>query len=243
MGVRGTDLAKETADLVLRDDRFATIGAAIEEGRIVYDNIRKFVFYLFSCNGAEILVLVIAGLAAWPLPLLPLQLLWINMITDTFPALALAMEPGDAAAMRQPPRHPRTAILSGGFLLEIAFHAGLITAATLAAFLWILAADPQRAPTAAFMTLALGQSLHLVNARSPDRISRSGHLSNPFAVAGVFAAVSLQLAAAFVPRLAAILHVVPLSAADWLVVGLASIAPALIGQLVKSVRRGRSAIA
>ena len=100
MGLRGTDVAKEAAAIVLQDDRFETIAAAIEEGRVIYDNIRKFVFYLFSCNLAEILVLLIAGLAALP-PLAPLQILWLNLVTDTFPALALAMEPGDPDVMRQ----------------------------------------------------------------------------------------------------------------------------------------------
>ena len=104
MGLRGTDVAKRAAAIVLRDDRFETIAAAVEEGRVIFDNIRKFVFYLFSCNVAEVLVLLIAGLAAVPPPLFPLQLLWLNMVTDTFPALALAVEPGDPAVMRRPPR-------------------------------------------------------------------------------------------------------------------------------------------
>ena len=119
MGVRGTDVAKQAAAIVLQDDRFETVAAAVEEGRVIFDNIRKFVFYLFSCNVAEILVLLVAGLAGLPLPLTPLQLLWLNMVTDTFPALALAMEPGDATVMRRPPRDPQEAILSPAFLTAI----------------------------------------------------------------------------------------------------------------------------
>ena len=118
MGGRGTDVAKEAAAIVLQDDRFETIAAAVEEGRVIYDNIRKFVFYLFSCNVAEMLVLLVAGLAGLPLPLLPLQMLWLNMVTDTFPALALAMEPGDADVMRRPPRNPQEAMLSRAFLAQ-----------------------------------------------------------------------------------------------------------------------------
>ena len=118
MGIRGTDVAKEAAAIVLQDDRFETVAAAVEEGRVIFDNIRKFVFYLFSCNVAEVLVLLVAGLAGLPLPLAPLQLLWLNMVTDTFPALALAMEPGDPDVMRRPPQDPQEAILSRAFLDE-----------------------------------------------------------------------------------------------------------------------------
>ena len=169
MGLRGTDVAKEAAAIVLQDDRFETIAAAVEEGRVVYDNIRKFVFYLFSCNVAEILVLLIAGLAGLPAPLLPLQILWLNMVTDTLPALALAVEPGDADVMKRPPRNPKEAILSRGFLTGIAIYGALITASTLAVFLWALAHAPAQATTMSFMTLALAQILHLGNARSERR--------------------------------------------------------------------------
>ncbi len=116
MGLRGTDVAKEAASIVLQDDRFESIGAAVEEGRVIYDNIRKFVFYLFSCNVAEVLVLLTAALAGLPLPLLPLQILWLNIVTDTFPALALAMEPGDADIMQPPATQP-----AGGALVAV-FH-------------------------------------------------------------------------------------------------------------------------
>ena len=119
MGGRGTDVAKEAAAIVLQDDRFETVAAAVEEGRIIFDNIRKFVFYLFSCNVAEVLVLLVAGLAGLPLPLAPLQLLWLNMVTDTFPALALAIEPGDVDVMRRPPQNPQDAILSRQFLARV----------------------------------------------------------------------------------------------------------------------------
>src|SRR5690606_37663015 len=95
MGKRGTDVAREAASIVLRDDRFTTIAAAMEQGRVIHDNIRKFVYFLFSCNVAEILVLFTGVISGLPLPLLPLQILWLNFVTDTFPALALAMEPAE----------------------------------------------------------------------------------------------------------------------------------------------------
>ena len=127
MGIRGTDVAKEAAAIVLQDDRFDTIAAAVEEGRIIFDNIRKFVFYLFSCNVAEVLVLLFAALAGLPMPLMPLQILWLNMVTDTFPALALALEPGDANVMeRAAARSARSAAVAQvsdeGGVLRVADH-------------------------------------------------------------------------------------------------------------------------
>ena len=235
MGGRGTDVAKEAAAIILQDDRFETVAAAVEEGRIIFDNIRKFVFYLFSCNVAEIFVLLIAGLAAWPVPVLPLQLLWLNIVTDTFPALALAMEPGDPDVMRRPPRSPNEAFLSASFLWSIAFYATLITAATLAAFWWMHDADPVRARTVAFVTLGLAQSFHLVNARQSGAVTGRAHVSNPYAIAGVALAVALQLIAVLVPSLRAVLGTTALAADEWLVVAIASVSPALVGQAVKAI--------
>ena len=139
MGMRGTDVAREAAAIVLQDDRFETIAAAVEEGRVVGDNIRKFVFYLFSCNTAEVLVLLVAGLAGWPTRYSRLQVLWLNIITDTFPALALALEPADRDVMSRPPRDPREALLSRAFLRSVGGYAALITVAVIAVFVWSLA--------------------------------------------------------------------------------------------------------
>lgn len=238
MGRRGTDVAKEAAAIVLQDDRFGTVAAAVEEGRVIYGNIRKFVFYLFSCNLAEVLVLLGAGLASLPLPLLPLQLLWLNMLTDTFPALALAVEPSDRDVMRQPPRNPQEALLSRPFLTSIFFYATLITAATLGAFVWALAAMPHAATTVAFMTLAFAQVFHLGNARSAgDVVHLSGIVANKWALAGAGIAIALQLLAIGVAPLREILDLVLLDRTAWLVVIGASAAPAVIGQIIKLFRR------
>jgi Ca2+-transporting ATPase len=233
MGIRGTDLAKEAADLILADDRFTTIGAAVEQGRIIFDNIRKFVFYLFSCNLAEILVLLGAGVAGLASPLLPLQILWLNLVTDTFPALALAVEPGDPGVMRQPPRDPGEAILSSRMLRAIGFYATLIAAVTLIAF--FLAGT-----TAAFMTLAFAQILHLGNARSREPVlTPRTALANRTAIGAVALAAGLQLLAVFLTPLADLLLVEPMSAGQWVFVGVLSAIPAVTGQLVKAVRSGR----
>ncbi|MDQ3171762.1 MAG: cation-transporting P-type ATPase [Acidobacteriota bacterium] len=237
MGRRGTDVAKEAAAIVLQDDRFGTVAAAVEEGRVIYANIRKFVFYLFSCNLAEVLVLLLAGVAGLPLPLLPLQILWLNMLTDTFPALALAVEPSDTDVMLQPPRNPREAILSGAFLMGVAFYAGLITVATLGAFVWALGAAPDRATTVAFMTLAFAQIFHLGNARSAGAVLRPASITaNGWALAGAGVAITLQMVALLYAPLRNVLHLVPLEARDWLVVVACAAMPAIVGQTIKILR-------
>ena len=241
MGMRGTDIAKEAADVVLADDRFPTIVAAVEEGRVIFDNIRKFVFYLFSCNLAEVLLLLIAGIAGLPQPLLPLQILWLNLVTDTFPALSLAVEPAEPDVMRRPPRDPDKAILSRRFLGSIAFYASLIATSTLAAFLLALArGDAPRAGTVAFVTLALAQAFHLGNARSADDVLEPRRvLANPWALGAVALVTGLQILAIHAPGLARLLRVVPLDAADWALVLPAAALPAVVGQAIRLVRRRR----
>src|SRR5678810_937181 len=119
MGRRGTEVARDTATIVLTDDRFETIGAAIAEGRLVFENIRRFVFYLFSCNLGEVFVLLGTGAAGFPLPLAPIHVLWLNLVTDTVPAISLAFEPGSADLMARPPRPPQSAIVSGPFMRSV----------------------------------------------------------------------------------------------------------------------------
>ncbi|MFW6201767.1 MAG: cation-translocating P-type ATPase [Gemmatimonadota bacterium] len=245
MGRRGTDVAKEAATVVLQDDRFATIGAAVEEGRAIFDNIRKFVFYLFSCNLAEVLVLVGASAAGLPLPLFPLQILWLNLVTDTFPALSLAVEPAEPEIMRRRPRDPERAILSAGFVRLIGFYGVLITAVTLVAFFIALgdpAAESGYAVTVSFMTLALAQTFHLGNARSVGPVvGVRAALANRYAIGAVVLVLGLQLLAVYFPPLATVLRLVPLAPGDWLVIVPLSLAPAVVGQAIKLVRRGGSA--
>jgi Ca2+-transporting ATPase len=244
MGRRGTDMAKEASDLILQDDRFPTIAVAVQEGRVIFDNIRKFVFYLFSCNLAEVLVLLGAGVAGFPPPLLPLQILWLNLLTDTVPALALAVEPAEPGIMSQPPRDPREAILSARLAWSIVGFAVLISLCTLAAFWWGLVRFPQapaQATTLAFMTLALGQIFHLGNARSAlPVIAPARVIANRYAVAAVVATVGLQLLAVEAPPLARALRLAPLGVEDWMVTVLLALVPAFAGQLIKAHHRSRS---
>ena len=242
MGGRGTDLAKEAADLTLEDDRFPTIAAAVEQGRVIFDNIRKFVFYLFSCNLAEILVVLGGSLAGYPAVLLPLQILWLNLLTDTFPALALAVEPGELDVMRQPPRDPRAAILSGKMLRGTVFYGGLIAACALGAFTWGLSGAGDRvarASTLAFLTLAFAQIFHLGNARSSGPVlSWTRITANPFALGAVILACALQgLAVAYAP-LAAVLEIESPGPSEGLVVVLLGLVPAAVGQGARLFRSG-----
>ena len=239
MGVRGADVAKESADVVLGDDRFQTVGAAIEEGRVIFDNIRKFVFYLFSCNFAEVLVLTVATVVGLPLPLLPLQILWLNLVTDTFPALALALEPADPDVMKRPPRDPDAAILSRRFLLSIGFFGMLITIVSLAGFVWQLwsGAAVGQARTVAFATLALAQILHLGNARSRAAVLAPRRaFANRWALIAVVFTIGLQFLAIHFPPLARLLALEPLSAVEWSIVFLLAALPAAAGQHRKLMR-------
>jgi P-type Ca2+ transporter type 2C len=238
MGRRGTDVAKQAAAIVLQDDRFETIVAAVEEGRVIYENIRKFVFYLFSCNVAEIAVLLAAGLAELPPVLLPLQILYLNLVTDTLPALALAMEPADPGVMRRPPRDPQSALLTRRFLARVAGYGALITAAALAAFLWALDHDPARAATIAFSTLAFAQIFHLGTARSHYSAMNPGRaLANPYAVWAVVLSSGLQVLAVHFGPLQRVLRTMPLGPGDWFVVLSAAAVPALVGQALRLRRR------
>jgi Ca2+-transporting ATPase len=234
-------VAKETADIVLTDDRFLTVGAAVEEGRVIFENIRKFVFYLFSCNLAEVMVLLVASLASLPLPLLPLQILWLNLVTDTFPALALAMEPAEPGIMERSPRDPERAILSRPFLKALGFYSILITASTLLAYGWGLrSGEPARAVTIAFMTLALAQVFHLGNARSRGAVVTWRRIvANPWALAAVPLVIGLQILAVYWPPLTAVLRTVPLGLTEWAVIMGLSIVPAVIGQTVDLVQGRR----
>jgi Ca2+-transporting ATPase len=242
MGRRGTDMAKEASDLILEDDQFPTIAAAVEEGRVIFDNIRKFVFYLFSCNLAEILVLLGAGMAGLPVPLLPLQILWLNLLTDTVPALALAVEPAEPGIMDQPPRDPREAILSARLARSVSGYALLIGLCTLGAYGWGLAhlQDQGQATTLAFMTLAFAQIFHLGNARSAlPVLAPARAIANRYALAAVGVTAGLQVLTLELAPLAQLLRLSPIGTEGWLVVMSLALTPALAGQLIKVITARR----
>ena len=244
MGRRGSDAAKEVAGIILQDDRFKTIAAAVEEGRVVFDNIRKFVFYLFSCNLAEILALFAAGISTTlPLPMTALQILWLNLVTDTFPALALAIEPAESDVMRRPPRDPSIPLLSRRLIKLTVSYSLIISAVTIIALvlgLQVWAATPSRAVTLSFTTLALAQLLHLGNARSRTHVvSKSQALLNRYALAAVVGGFLLQVVAVESFQVSRLLDSVTLTLLGWLLALLLASIPALGGQLWKLRRHVR----
>jgi len=204
MGITGTDVAKEACDMVLTDDNFASIVAAVEEGRGIYENIRKFVRYLLSTNSGEVLVIFIASAFLLDLPLLPIQLLWINLITDGFPALALGVEPKERGLMVRKPRNPKEGILAGGIAFHIAWVGTLMAIGSLGIYLW--AYPPQRelehARTLVFYTVAMFQVFHVLAIRvSRESVFTAGFFKNRYLIGAVALTVFLQLAVIFVPFL------------------------------------------
>ena len=243
MGITGTDVAKEAADMVLTDDNFASIVAAIEEGRTIFSNIRKVVVHLVSSNLAEVLVVFIAVLAFLPLPLRPIQILWLNVITDSFPALALGVEKAEPHVMRQPPVRTGEGVLGRGtwpLVIERAFFVG---AATLAAFLIGLSHYPDQlagAQTMAFATLVTTELLRAHSDRSLRFTLLSlGLLTNRVLLWATGLSFSLLLLVIYVPPLQVIFDVVPLGLFEWsLVVGL-SLIPLVGVELLKMLRLSR----
>ena len=244
MGIKGTEVAKETADMVLTDDDFATIVGAVEQGRIIYANILRFIHYLFCCNFAEILTVFAAIMIGWPLPLGALQILWLNMITDIFPALALALEPSAPDMMKRPPRDPKESLLPPRFLGLIGWQGVLLAGVTLLVYFlgmrWYGAEGEglRHAVTLAFMTLALAQVFHAFNVRSQRRSAFTARLfTNGWLWGAVAICLLLQLAAVYVPFLQTVLHTVPLTTADWGVIAACSLLPVAVVELVKVVQR------
>jgi Ca2+-transporting ATPase len=239
MGTRGTDLAKEAADVVLTDDRLESVLHAVEEGRVIVANIRKAIFYLFSCNLAEILVVMGGALAGFPTLLLPLQILWLNLLTDSTPALALALEPRGPEVMRRPPERPGAPIMDRSAIAGTAAYAVLIAAVTMAALYVGLAVHPgdaARAGALAFVTLALAQTFHLGNARSEEHVlSPSRAAANRHAVAAVLLTLALQVVAVTWSPLADLLGLHRLAPREWLVVTALGAVPAVIGQAGKAL--------
>lgn len=243
MGVTGTDVTKDASDMVVTDDNFASIAAAVEEGRSIYANIRKSVHYLLSCNLSEVLVMLGSTVLGWPLPLLPIHILWINLVTDGFPALALAVDPKDPDVMKRPPRDPQAPLLDRGRFLTVCVQGLVMAAATLAVFgiaLSIVKDEVPFARTMTFTTLVLVQFLHAFTCRH-DRYSlfQVGVASNRMLVGAVLVSALLQGAILLSPWGQEIFKVVPLRADEWSVIVGFGLLPFLVMELGKVWSRAR----
>lgn len=235
MGLRGTEVAKEAADIVLTDDNFSTIVKAIEGGRTIYANITKFVHWMFSSNLGEVIVIFIPIATGFPLPLLPLQILWVNLVTDIFPALALAVEPPSSETMTRPPHSAKENFLSAPFLFLISWQSVMLGVMTVAAYFWALQTygESSHARTIALFAIIGGQLGHLFNCRSKTRSAFEGFFSNRY-IFGAFASVIvLQLLAVYFPPLARILDTVPPTKADFVVIVISVILPIIIVEITK----------
>ncbi|MEM4674845.1 MAG: calcium-transporting P-type ATPase, PMR1-type [Nitrososphaerota archaeon] len=227
MGVTGTDVAKGTADMVLADDNFATIVSAVEEGRTIYSNIKKATYYLLASNIGELLTILFAMIAGLPLPLTAAQILWINLVTDSFPALALSVEPPEADVMKRPPRDPKAPFIGRASILELLGCGLVMSCVTLLLFSvelgGIFSGNYERAKVVAFMTLVLFQIFNAVNYRSEEKsIFTINPLSNKYLLIGLAIAFALQLVVVYVPQLQPFFETCYLSALDWLYMAAAS---------------------
>ena len=212
MGQSGTDVAREASDMILLDDNFATIVTAVRDGRRIYDNIRKFVKYTMTSNSGEIWTIFLAPLFGLPIPLLPIQILWINLVTDGLPGLALAMEPEEQNIMQRPPRPPTESIFAGGLWQHILWVGLLMGGVSLATEMWAYEADLGQWQTMVFTVLTLSQMGNVLAVRSErDSFIQRGPLTNPLLLGAVLLTFALQMATIYVPFLNPIFHTLPLT--------------------------------
>ncbi|MDF2556261.1 MAG: calcium-translocating P-type ATPase, SERCA-type [Bacillales bacterium] len=231
MGITGTDVAKETASLILLDDHFATIKAAIQEGRNIYENIRKFIRYLLASNVGEILVMLIAMIMNLPLPLIPIQILWINLVTDGLPAMALGLDKPEENVMKRPPRHPKEGVFARGLGWKIISRGVLIGISTIFAFILVYRNQPdqlQYAQTVAFVTLILAQLIHVFDCRSEKSIFSRNPFGNMYLVWAVLSSLALMFVVLYYPPLQKVFHTMSIKPRDWLLIGAMACMPTFL---------------
>ena len=251
MGLRGTDVAKSAADMVLTDDNYASIVGAIEEGRRQYENIKKFVRYLLTSNTGEIIAIVLNILMGGPLILLPVQILWMNLVTDGLSALALGLEPAERDVMKRPPRDARETLLDRVGLILIIGLGLYIGLTAFGLYNYYLASDvageAARAQTVAFTAIIILEKFNVFNFRTlREPVWRTGLFTNPWLLAAVLGTTGLHLAALYSPIGQAALHVTPLHLKDWLLILMLAMPLILIVEVVKTffwlkARRSNSA--
>ncbi|MFC5453126.1 calcium-translocating P-type ATPase, SERCA-type [Paenibacillus aestuarii] len=234
MGITGTDVTKEASSLILSDDNFSTIVAAIEEGRGIYENIRKFIRYLLASNVGEIMTMFIAMMAGLPLPLVPIQILWVNLVTDGLPAMALGIDQAEKDLMQHKPRSSKENIFARRLGWKIISRGILIGVCTLGAFWLVLRGAPDdadnllRAQSVAFATLVMAQLIHVFDCRSSRSIFHRNPLQNKYLVLAVLSSLILMLAVMYVDELQPIFKTVPLGWKDWILVLIAAGIPTFL---------------
>jgi len=240
MGLRGTQVACEASDMVLLDDAFSTIVLAVKEGRIIFGNIIKFVLYLLSCNVSEIMTVFAASLVNAPLPILPLQILFLNLVTDVFPALSLGIGKGDPQVMEYKPRDPNKPILSIGHWFTVAGYGALITCSVLASFagaIFLLDFSGSQAVTVSFLTLAFAQLWHIFNMRQAgSSVLRNEITRNGFVWGALLLCTGLLLTAVYVPVISRVLKITTPGIDGWLLILPMSLVPLVAGQVIKTIR-------
>jgi len=237
MGITGTDVAKEASDMILTDDNFASIVNAVEEGRSIFDNIRKFVKYLLSSNLGELLTLFLAIILRFPLPLIAIQILWINLVTDGLPALALSVDPADPGLMKRPPRNPKEGIITGGRALWMIFAGLIMMVGTLAIFrTYNYDIDLVYAQTMAFTTLVMFQMFNVLNCRSERNSIFKILFTNKYMLGAIGISIALQIAVIHTP-LNIFFHTMPIKLIDWGYALLASCSVLVFGEIVKLFKR------
>ncbi|MFH1682330.1 MAG: calcium-transporting P-type ATPase, PMR1-type [Candidatus Woesearchaeota archaeon] len=253
MGITGTDVAKEASDMILLDDNFTSIVNAVEEGRNIFDNIKKFVIYLLSSNSAEVLIILLSMLMGFPLPLLAVQILWINLVTDGAPATALGVEPPEPNIMKMPPRKSRSGILGKYSIWWLVIMGIVMTVGTLGIFYYALKTsgwdggiidlnNPPHyylyATTLAFTTLMMFQMFNVINCKTlKASVFKEGIFSNLWLIGALLLSVGLQLLVVYLPALNRIFNTVPLTLADWVLVLLVSSAVFWVGEIIKLIKR------
>ncbi|OGX44999.1 MAG: hypothetical protein A2216_03035 [Omnitrophica WOR_2 bacterium RIFOXYA2_FULL_45_12] len=241
MGITGTDVTKEVSDMVITDDNFASIVAAVEEGRGIYDNIKKFVHYLLSCNAGEILVMFVSSLVGLPIPLLPIHILWINLVTDGFPALALGVDPVSPNIMQRPPRKINEKVVTKQRAFLMLAQGTFIAFCSLLAFTFVLFIEKEgieRARTAAFIVLSCSQLFHSYNCRSmTESLFKIGIFTNKKLILATGVSFFLQMAVVYVPFLQKVFKTEALGIFDWVLVVSISSFPLWAMEIVKLVNR------
>jgi len=240
MGITGTDVSKEAADMILLDDNFTTIVKAIKEGRRIFDNIRKFIRYILTGNSAEILTIFLAPFFLLPIPLLPIHILWINLVTDSLPGLALTLEPAEKNIMQRPPRNPGESIFANGLGVHVVWVGLLLAAVTIGTQAYAIYINDSHWQTMVFTVLCLGQLMHVMAIRSETvSLFRQGIFSNSKLILTVIISFLFQLAIIYLPFFNKVFKTQPLNIKELVLCIVISSVVFIAVEIEKMIRRLR----